>query len=228
MHTFFSQDTINFLEKLQKNNRRDWFNAHKEEYEQFVREPAFALIHALENDIKAISPNFTAIAKKNGGSLMRVYRDIRYSKDKSPYKSYIGIHFKHLLAKGAHTPAFYLHIHPDECFLGVGCWQPESVNLHKIRDYMIDNPNSWRLTINDKKFCQYFQLSGNRLKRPPRGFPTDHPLIEDLKRKDFIAIHHFPLKQALAKDFDRFIAQRFQAGAGLVEWLCDACDFPFQ
>ncbi len=225
--THFNDKTTAFLKNLQNNNQRSWFNLHKQDYEDSVRTPAFHFINELEPTIKSISPHFNAIAKKTSGSLMRVYRDVRFSKDKTPYKTNIGLRFKHALAKNEHTPGFYCHLRVDECFVAVGVWRPDGPTTHKIRDYMVDNPNSWTLLKANKAFKQTFSFAGDSLIRPPRGFPNDHKLLEDLKRKDFIAMHHFDIDVALRADFPEFVADKFIIGSELVEWLCDACAYPY-
>ena len=170
---------------MHKNNRRDWFNDHKQDYEDHVRTPALQFIEAMADELPKLSPNFSAVAKKQGGSLMRVYRDARFSKDKTPYKTNVGIRFLHEQGKDVHAPMYYLHIHPDECFLAAGIWRPESKVLKQIRECLDENPRAWIKATTAKKFNQYFSLTGDTLIRPPRGYQEDHELITDLKRKDF-------------------------------------------
>ncbi|MGI9257968.1 MAG: DUF2461 domain-containing protein, partial [Gammaproteobacteria bacterium] len=122
----FPAQTAKFLTELANNNARDWFNVNKQRYEDHVLEPALTFINAMEPRIEKISPHFLAVAKRTGGSLMRVYRDTRFSKDKTPYKTNIGIQFRHELGKDVHAPGFYLHIQPKNCFLGAGIWRPDS------------------------------------------------------------------------------------------------------
>jgi len=130
---------------------------------------------------------------------MRVHRDVRFSRDKSPYKTNIGIQFRHEMGKDVHAPGFYLHIEPRCCFIGVGIWRPDSFALSKIRDAIIERDQYWLTVINDKKFKKNFELSGESLKTVPRGYDKKHPLIEDLRRKDFIAISHVDDKTVLSK-----------------------------
>lgn len=225
--TGFPEDCIPFLEQLRENNNRNWFNDNKRRYESSVREPALAFIEAMEPELRQISPHFRAIAKKVGGSLIRVYRDIRFSKDKTPYKSNIGIHFRHQLGKDVHAPGFYLHIEAGCSFLGVGIWHPESTTLTKIRDFIVDNPAAWQRAINAKAFQAGFQLEGDRLKRPPRGFPVDHPLIEDLKRKDFIAGHSFDEAKIEDPDFSAWVGKRFGESDAFMRYLCAAVEVDY-
>ena len=133
----FPKTCFPFLRQLQKNNNREWFNANKQRYEDSIRTPALSLIEHIGPEIaEKLSPHFVAIPKKVGGSLMRVYRDTRFAKDKTPYKTNIGIQFRHELGKDVHAPGFYLHIEPGNCFIGTGIWRPESLFLNKIREFI--------------------------------------------------------------------------------------------
>lgn len=224
---FFSEDTFKFLEQLAKNNNRPWFNEHKPIYEQTVRSPALDFIEAMQPVIKKLSPNFTAVAKKTGGSLMRVYRDARFSKDKTPYKTNIGIQFRHVAGKDVHAPGFYLHISPNECFLGSGIWHPDSKALSRIREMISDNPNAWKKITSHKNFKRHFELSGDSLKTYPRGYAKDHPMILDLKRKDFIAIHPLSREEILSPDLVKTMHQRFKIASDLMDYLCNALELPY-
>ncbi len=224
----FPQDTLIFLQQLKHNNHRDWFSQNKERYESLIREPALVLIEAIGPELAKISPHFNAIAKKSGGSLMRVYRDTRFFKDKTPYKTNIGIQFRHKLGKDVHAPGFYLHIAPDECFLGVGLWRPEAKILAKIRTFIMDNPSAWKDANHYKPFKKYYQISGDSLKRPPRGFPADHELIEDLKRKDFIALKAFNPSRIHKPQFIKYVIDSYLQADPYMHYLCDAVDVQFR
>ncbi|MCW8908413.1 MAG: DUF2461 domain-containing protein [Sedimenticola sp.] len=184
----FPDGTLPFLRELRENNEKAWFQANKGRYEAQVREPALAFIEAMVPGLAEISPHFRASPKKVGGSLMRIYRDVRFSNDKTPYKTNIGIQFRHAQGRDVHAPGFYLHIAPDECFVAAGIWHPESRVLAAIRGFLDDNPAAWRRALEADGFKGHFALAGDSLKRPPRGYSADHPLIDDLKRKDFIAV----------------------------------------
>lgn len=219
---YFSSEGLTFLNKLEKNNTRDWFHQHKSEYEDLIRSPALDFIDDMETDLTHISPHFLAIAKKVGGSLMRVHRDVRFSKDKSPYKTNIGIQFRHEMGKDVHAPGFYLHIESGDCFIGAGIWRPDSNALGKIRDAIIERDKYWLSAINDKTFKKYFELSGESLKTAPRGYDKNHVLIKDLRRKDFIAISRLEDKQVLAKNFMEVVVKRFNQADLYMGFLCKA------
>ncbi|WP_316364985.1 DUF2461 domain-containing protein [Candidatus Thiodiazotropha sp. CDECU1] len=220
----FPPQTLPFLVALSHNNNREWFAENKQQYESSVREPALAFIEEMAPKLRDISTEFRAIAKKTGGSLMRVYRDTRFSKDKTPYKNNIGIQFRHNLGKDVHAPGFYLHIEPGECFLGAGIWHPESKTLAKIRNFITDNPAAWQAALKENPFRRHFQLAGDSLIRPPRGFPPDHPLLEDLKRKDFIALKPFDSEEILKTSFSNFVARGFKQTDSLMRYLCAAVE----
>ena len=224
----FPEQCLPFLRKLSKNNNRDWFNTHKQDYEALVREPALQFIQDIAAGLTEISPHFTAIAKKTGGSLMRVYRDTRFGNDKTPYKTNIGIQFRHELGKNVHAPGFYVHIATDECFVGVGLWHPESDALKSIREFIIDNPASWKDCMQYPPFRKNFQMVGDSLQRPPRGFPADHELIEDLKRKDFIALKAFDAQKIHDRKFLRFVLNSFEQADPFMHYLCDAVDVQYR
>lgn len=219
---YFSSQGMTFLKRLEKNNNRDWFHENQSDYEDLIRTPALNFIDDMENDLTHLSPHFLAISKKVGGSLMRVHRDVRFSKDKSPYKTNIGIQFRHEMGKDVHAPGFYVHIAPDECFVGVGIWRPDSTALGKIRDAIIERDTTWLAAVNDKKFKRNYALSGESLKNAPRGYDKEHPLIDDLKRKDFIAISYMDGDKVLSKNFKQQVVKRFTEAEPYMQFLCKA------
>jgi len=224
---YFTKDTMSFLRKLANNNNRDWFNDHKTDYESAVRTPALQFIEDIAGELAMISPHFLALPKKVGGSLMRVHRDTRFGKDKRPYKTNIGIQFRHEAGKDVHAPGFYIHIEPGECFLGVGIWRPDSTALGKIRQHLDEKGEQWIAAIKDKKFSSHYELSGESLSRPPRGYDKTHPLLEDLKRKDFIAITPLEDDKVLSSPFLKTVLNRFNAGDEYMRFLCNALNLRY-
>jgi len=179
---YFNPRLFQFLGQLRRNNRRAWFLKHKTEFEEFARQPSLRFIADLRLRLGEISPWLVADAKPVGGSLFRIYRDVRFSKDKSPYKTHVGMHFRHAsTSESVHGPGVYLHLEPEGCFLAGGVWQPDPRSLARIRDAIAWQPDEWR------KAKRGLELGGETLSRAPRGYPADHPLVEDLKRRDFVA-----------------------------------------
>jgi len=225
--THFSPATFAFLEELAANNNRDWFAEHKQDYEELVRMPALTFIEAVGEKLSEFAPHFVADPRKMGGSLMRIYRDTRFSKDKSPYKTNIGIQFRHEAGKDVHAPGYYVHISAAECFVGVGIWHPPSDALAKIRTAIIEKPQAWSETCEADQFSRWFALSGSSLKTAPRGFDKTHPLLNDLKRKDFIGIASLPPGLVEQQDFSAIACDYFTAGAPFMRFLCAALRLPF-
>jgi uncharacterized protein (TIGR02453 family) len=223
----FSATTFRFLDDLAANNNRAWFEANKSRYESLVREPAFEFIAAMAPLLEEFAPQFRAEPRKVGGSLMRVFRDTRFSRDKTPYKLNIGIQFRHSLGKDIHAPGFYLHIASDDCFIAVGCWHPEPDALGRIRDLVAANPKRWFAARDDKRLCKQWSLTGDTLVRPPRGYAVDHPALEDLKRKDFIALSPLSVGDITSPGLPKLVSHRFASAAPLMRFLCEALAVPY-
>ena len=148
-------------------------------------------------------------------------------KDKTPYKTHVGIHFRHEQAKNAYAPGYYLHIEPGEVFAGMGIWHPKSKALRAIREHIVAEPAGWKKASRGKTFLNAVGLVGDKLSRPPKGFDPEHPLIEDLKFKDFIAITSLTQKFVLNSDLPKELKKRFRAGTPFMRYLCDALNVPF-
>ena len=227
MFSHFDPSFMSFLHKLKANNDKTWFNQHKQEYEECVRSPALAFIEQMEQWIKLISPHYEASAKKVGGSLMRVYRDVRFAKDKSPYKTNVGIQFRHEIGKDVHAPGFYMHIAPQEIFLGVGTWHPEVNALKAIRDHIVAKPGPYQDALEHQPFSEIYTMAGDSLSRPPKGYDKDHPLIAEIKRKDFIALCPLQEQQLYQDDLCEAVAKRFARAQPLQKFICAALGLRF-
>jgi len=223
----FTPKTIKFLQDLKANNSREWFHDNKQRYEDEVRSPALAFISEMESWIKMISPYYEANAKKIGGSLMRIHRDVRFAKDKSPYKTHIGIQFRHEVGKDVHAPGFYLHIEPDNIFIGVGAWSPAKDELGKIRDLIVAQPQAYLDAINHPPFTEHFELVGEKLTRAPKGYDKEHPEIEEIKRKDFLAISTIEEELIFNQALCQKIASLYGRSQPLMNFLCKALNLKF-
>jgi len=223
----FEPTIFQFLEELADHNNRPWFQENKWRYEREVLEPCLAFIRAFQPRLKKISAYFVASDRRPGGSLMRVYRDTRFSKDDRPYKTNVGIQFRHEFGRDVHAPGFYVHIAPDECLLAVGVWRADRASLGQIRQAIVDRPDRWRRATRGGKFRRYFALDGDSLKRPPRGFPVDHPLIEDLKRTDFVGLCELSERDVLDARFLDSAATSFAVSRPFMRFLCEALEVPF-
>jgi uncharacterized protein (TIGR02453 family) len=222
----FSKKTFGFLRDLAKNNNRTWFQENKSRYETEVRGPALEFIQDFSTHLAKLSPHFRADPRASGGSLFRIHRDVRFSKDKSPYKTYTGIQFRHEDGKDAHAPGFYLHVEPKQCFVGLGIWRPDGKTLKKIREAIVEDPKAWKRAVSGVRFEKRLQLSGDRLVRHPRGFDPEHPLIEDLMWKDYVAMARITQRTVTDPAFIREYDAYCRAGMPLVAFLCNALGLP--
>jgi uncharacterized protein (TIGR02453 family) len=223
---YITPKTFRFLTDLAKNNNREWFAENKDRFEGDLREPLLGFIEDFSEHLEKLSPRFEANARKVGGSLFRIFRDVRFSKDKSPYKTNAGVHFRHERAKDVHAPGYYLHLDPKESFIGIGIWHPDTATQKQIREAIVDHPQAWKRAIGGK-FAKSFTLEGDSLKRPPAGFPPDHPMIEDLKRKDFIAVADVSRKELCATDFMKAFAKTCASANPFMKFLAEAVGLKF-
>ncbi len=223
----FGPELFSFLGDLRANNDREWFAANKHRYEEHVLEPALEFINAFAPRLEKISPHFRADARPSGGSLFRIYRDTRFSKDKSPYKTNLGIHFRHERAKDAHAPGYYLHIGPGEVFAGGGMWHPDSAAATRIREAIVTDPERWKRATRAGAFAKRLTLSGDSLRRVPPWADADHPFAEDLKRKDFFGSTRLSEADVVAPGFVDEYARICRAAAPLMQFLCYALDVPY-
>jgi len=223
----FSADLFRFLDDLRRDNRREWFEANRARYERYAREPMLAFIADFAPRLKQISPRFIADPRPSGGSMFRIYRDVRFSADKKPYKTHVAARFAHVMGRDAHAPGFYIHLEPGSVFFGAGIWHPDAATLGKIRDSIVTHPARWKRVKNDSQFQKHWTLEGDTLSRPPRGYDPKHPLIEDLKRKDFTAFSNLGEAEACSARFlDQFTAA-CSAAAPLMQFLTKALDLQF-
>ncbi|MAG35345.1 MAG: TIGR02453 family protein [Dehalococcoidia bacterium] len=223
----FTPALFSFLRELRENNDREWFQVHKERYEGDVRDPLLRFIADFAPPLHEMSAHFVADPRPVGGSLFRIYRDVRFSKDKSPYKTQAAAQFRHERGKDVHAPGFYLHLEPEEVFAGAGIWHPDTKSLTKIRDTIVANPAAWQRITSDDEFQRLCTLSGDSLKRAPKGFDPDHPLIGDLKRKDFVTTTSFTEQDACSPDCIDQLAQSYRAAAPVVEFLTTSLGLPY-
>jgi uncharacterized protein (TIGR02453 family) len=217
---YFDKSLFQFLDGLKANNKRDWFQAHKDSYEQDVKEPFLDFISDAAPGLRKISRSVVADPRPVGGSLFRIYRDVRFSKDKSPYKTHAGAHFQ-AGGKTGGGPGYYLHLEPGQCFVAGGIWMPDSKTLQMIRERIADKPAEW------KKSRGALDHGESALKRPPRGFDADNPMIEDIKRKSFTSSMQLKDRQILADDLMQTFLGACKEIAPLMKFLATATGVPW-
>jgi uncharacterized protein (TIGR02453 family) len=232
----FSPELFAFFRDLKAHNSKDWFDANRERYEAHVLEPSKVFVLAFRSRLREISPAFQAEPRVRGGSLFRIHTNRRFNPDRPPYKTHAGIQFRHRSGGDVHTPGFYLHLEPEGgreggeagSFVGLGIWHPDREALTEIREAIVDDPEAWTAaTRDDAGFRRTFRLGGDSLKRGPNGFDRDHPLIDDIKRKDFVAVADLSEDDVVADGFVEDFAERCRAGAPFVRWLCEALGVAF-
>lgn len=224
----FPPEFFKFFNDLGANNKREWFNANKDRYKADVVAPSVAFIEALAPKLEKISPFFVADPRPNGGSMFRIYRDVRFSKEKKPYKENVGIQFRHHLGRDAHAPGFYVHLSTKEVFSGGGIWYPPAPHLKKIRDAIVKDPDGWKKVVTNQALKkQHRGVSGDSLVRSPRGFDPETPYIKDIKRKSFFAMSEASVKDARGQDFAAEVGKSFKAAGPLMRFLSDALEVDY-
>jgi uncharacterized protein (TIGR02453 family) len=213
----FPPDAVRFLRALKRNNRREWFQPRKEEYEAKVRAPMIAIIEQLAVDFRTFAPELVASPKV---SLYRVYRDTRFSEDKTPYKTHIAASFPWRGLPKHEGAGMYFHVAPDEVWIGGGMYAPSSPQLHAVREHIAGNVKRLRRIIDAPAFTKMFgALEGEKLQRVPRGFPKDHEAAELLKHRQFLAVVELPSTVASDATFYRRLIAVFREITPLVRFL---------
>jgi uncharacterized protein (TIGR02453 family) len=227
MTSHFSPAFFTFLKDLKAHNNREWFAANKPRYERDVRDPLLKFIADFGPRLRKISPHFVADPRPSGGSMFRIYRDTRFARDKSPYKTHAAAHFEHERADDVHAPGFYIHLAPKDVYAGVGIWQPDPDALAKIRAAIIANPGAWKRAVSAPQFARRFAVEGDTLKRAPQGIDPNHPLIDDLKRKDFTAGVRLTEKEAMSPRFMDQFTDLCRDATPFMKFLTQAVGLPW-
>jgi uncharacterized protein (TIGR02453 family) len=221
MPAYFTDGLFRFLSRLKRNNNRDWFLAHKEEYEISVRQPALNFITAFAAPLYEISPHLVADPRPSRGSLFRIYRDTRFSADKRPYKTHIAMRFAHR-GKDVHSPGLYLHLGSGGSFAASGLWHPEAPTLLRVRNAIVARPEEWRAV---RKLLNWDDAG--KLCRPPRGFPCDHEFVDDLKLRDLGTATNFTDEQVCSPRFMSTFAAACRKMSPVAEFLSSAVGLKF-
>lgn len=224
----FPKDIWPFLDELIANNDRGWFNANKQRYKDTVVGPMSDFIAAIAPALDDIAPYFIADARPNGGSMFRIYRDVRFSKDKKPYKEHVACQFRHQAGKDAHAPGFYLHMDPQGPRFGGGLYLPPSEPLAKVRAKIAGQPERWLGLKQDPDFLRLFgDVQGESLKRAPKNYSPDHEMIEDLKKKTFFIMARASRPDIHKPEFVRQVADGFEKAGPFMKFLTTAVDLPY-
>jgi len=228
MSTYFSPASLAFLHDLALHNNKTWFSTHKADYEQQVRVPFLRLITDLQPALAQVSPHFRADPRKVGGSLFRIYRDCRFSRNKSPYKTWQGARLFHYRHKQVPAPSFYIHLAPDASFVGAGIWHPESATQRRIRQFIFDNPAHWQSAVHDPAIKRRYQFeSSEKLVRPPLGFPTDFAFIDDLKQRNWVLCRPLADSTMTGSNLRQILGRDLIQLAPFMDYLCAALELEF-
>jgi uncharacterized protein (TIGR02453 family) len=214
----FPREGLSFLRKLKKNNNRPWFQKHKQEFEEVVRFPMQCLVASLGAEMSHDAPDIEFNPKR---SIFRIYRDVRFSRNKSPYKTHIAASFQPRGRKGGEeSPGLYLHIEPGQVFIGAGLYMPNGDQLKAIRNAIVKDPGTFLEIIRNRRFKKEFGgIQGDRLQKAPLGFPKDHPMIEHLRNKQFFVGKELEDAVSLKPGFVDQVAGYFRISLPLVRWL---------
>lgn len=228
MSAYFSDAGFRFLRALARNNSREWFHAHKADYERHVRAPFQRLLTDLQPLLAHTSMHYRSEPATVGGSLFRIHRDTRFANDKAPYKSWQGARLFHERRRQVEAPSFYIHLQPGKCFVGAGLWHPQPDTLRRVRHFILDNPGGWKVAAHQPAFRKRFDLDDSQmLVRTPRGFPQDFQFVDDLRRRNFVAIRALEDQLFTRPELLRSLGRDLTTMAPFVDYLCAALDLEF-
>jgi uncharacterized protein (TIGR02453 family) len=213
----FPAEALKFLRGLKRNNRRDWFLAHKDDYETHVRAPMIDLIIRLSEDLREIAPDIVCDPKT---SMYRIYRDVRFSANKAPYKTHAAAVFPPRGLPKHEGAGLYFHISPDEVWIGGGMYAPQTPQLHAVREHIAANLRRLRAITESPGFRRTVgSIEGERLQRVPRGFASDHPAAEYLKYRQFLAGRELDASMATSPKFYGTVLDVFENIAPFTRFL---------
>jgi len=223
----FTPALFDFLRELRENNDRAWFQANKARYENDVRGPALRFVAAVAPALQRISKHVVADPRPVGGSLFRINRDTRFSADKSPYKTGVGMSFHHERGRHGAGPGYYLHLEPGESFGGGGVYMPDTPSLTRIRDAVVSDARRFARIVDAPAFAPAFTPMGEVLKRAPQGYDPQHPHVEYLKRKSFVWHVPFTEAEVCAPGFMDGYVEACRTAAPLHGFLAHALGVPW-
>lgn len=211
------KETLQFLKDLKKNNDREWFAKYKPRYESAYAD-WLGFTAELISGLSKIDKKIAAAKFQPKDCVFRIYRDIRFSKDKSPYKTNFAAEFS--VNKGKwQVPGYYIHINPSEGFMGGGAYMLEPVQLQALREELSLNGAKFKRIIGDRNFKKYFTVEGDKLVNVPRGFEKDDPMAEYLKHKDLLASHNVTEKDVLSPKFSQHCIDVFKAMQPFIQFI---------
>ncbi len=212
----FTPKTLSFLRSLKRNNDREWFAAHRDQFEACCRAPMVAIVERLAVDMRSFAPGLIADPKV---SLFRQYRDTRFSDDKTPMKTNIAATFPNRTLGRMNGAGLYFEVGPDYVWIGGGAYQPDAAQLHLIREHIVSEYKRFDALVRTPAFKKLGGLKGDTLTRVPRGFDKAHRAATYLMHKQFLAFREEPGSFATSMDFYKHLVGSFRTMAPLVKFL---------
>lgn len=213
----FPGEGIHFLRGLARNNKREWFQPRKQIYEEQVKQPMRALVEAVNAALMNFAPEFVTEPEK---AIYRIYRDTRFSKDKTPYKTHIAASFHHRGSGGHSDAGFYFSISHKEVAIGGGVYMPQPAELLAIRNHLAERHEEFRRILSARQVRDLFaELQGQQLSRVPKGFACDHPAADLLRFKQFILYKELPLDLATTPELYKEVLKRFGVMTPFLKFL---------
>ncbi|HTV06955.1 MAG TPA: DUF2461 domain-containing protein [Acidobacteriaceae bacterium] len=214
---WFSKEGVDFLRKLKRNNRREWFEARRDLYERELKQPMLALIEQLLRGMMDYAPGHLRPPQK---CMLRIYRDTRFSADKSPYKTNLAAWWTRNGLEKTSGGGYYLHLSPTELIIAAGVYMPPKEQLIAIRRHLLSHYAEFRRLVEGKKMRARFEIHDpNALTRPPKGFPAEHPAMEWIKWRQWGVITTLPAGEALKPKLAVMVEEHFRLAAPLVDFL---------
>ncbi|MFC1481278.1 DUF2461 domain-containing protein [Candidatus Neomarinimicrobiota bacterium] len=224
----FTVEIFDFLRDLKANNNKVWFEANKDRYHQYGRDEMVKALIELQADLSTFAPQIEIIPKTVGGSLHRIYRDLRFSKDKTPYKTHLLAHLRHRQREKSRGLGFYLHIEPEGSIVAGGIWHLEPKDALLVRKKIVDHPDRWEAATRSPGFLRlYGSVNGEQLQRVPKEFDDDHKFAADLKRKAFGGMAYLTDDQILGPDCIPLVVDYFKTATPIMHFMADVFDLPW-
>lgn len=223
---WFTPALFIFLEELRLHNDRDWFERNRDRYLRDVRDPMLRFVADVAPVLKQLAPRLVADPRPVGGSLFRIHRDTRFSKDKTPYKTNVAASFRHEAGRDVHGPGLYVSLAPGEVEVGGGVWHPEPEPLRLIRTAIVEKPAAWRRAVAAPGLDR-LTWWGESLRRTPRGSPSGHAHDAWLRRKDLAAGVELTEEDALAPDFLERCAEAWRPIGPAMKFMAMAVGLPW-
>ncbi len=213
----FHEEALRFLRGLRRNNRREWFEPRRPIFEREIKAPMLALIEAVTAGMTDYAPDHLRPANR---IMLRIYRDIRFSADKSPYKQHVAAWWGRAGMPKTSGAGYYLHLSGTELILAAGLYMPPSDQLLAVRRHLLTHHEQFRSLIEDRRIRRLFSLHDpNALTRDPKGFPADHPASEYIRWRQWGVTTSLPAETALEHTLPRTVAAHFALAAPLVDFL---------